>query len=140
MKSKEVHTRHHIIHSMFIFTHFPSKWQLVDDAAKWHAEFEIIFVHFSHNSTHQTCVFPNIIIAVQGNSSSLIISHTHVQKSFPVFMPCKLSRLASSSTTSKDSVFAGVTINNRVLLGVSLLSTSGKQNHFFFLFLSNVSQ
>jgi hypothetical protein len=99
---------------------FPTKWLLVDDALKFHVKFGILFVHFSPNSTHQTCFLSNHTWAPSVVTSPSVLFkaaqvpslfHTPKKKSFPC-VPRKLLELASSSTTSKGSLMPRMTINN----------------------------
>jgi hypothetical protein len=57
-----------------------------------------------------------------------MVSHTLINKSSSVVVPCKLSRLASSSTISKVSVMPQMTVNNWTVSLVSLLSSSAERN------------
>jgi len=71
---------------------------------------------------------------VQGSPSSFMVSHTHTQKHIFPCSVCKLLRLVSSLTTSKESVKPQMMINNQTVLLVSLLHLLLNKSFWMLLF------
>jgi hypothetical protein len=129
------------------FKAFPQN-QLLNDAMKVHAEFGIMFVHFSPNSNFQTSCLCNHTwspicchaLFVHDNWSSFMVSHTLKNKSSLVFVPRRLLRVATSSTTSNNPVMPRMVINYWAVPLVSLISSFPYRIfHILYFWVNQVS-